>query len=129
MQREADRIKEQILTPMERFFRDKDRLSELFKAGLLSAEQFKRALERITEQYNVVTKSAEALNEEVAKPGGDFRQVQSFKRTLGVSAGDRVGTARRGAERKLLELMTKSEALLKQIRDNQGEPVLLKWEG
>lgn len=84
MQREAERIIEQTLTPMERFFRDKDRLKELFDAGLLSAEQVERALQRITDQLNRATEAAKGLSEQTPTidevKTGDFRQVDSIRR-------------------------------------------------
>lgn len=84
MRREAERIIEQTLTPLERFIRDKDRLSELFDEGLLSAEQFQRALQRITDQFNRAAEAAKGLSAETPSMDkvrtGEGRQVDSIRR-------------------------------------------------
>ena len=80
----AAQIIESVMTPLERNFRDKDRLKELFDAGLLSAEQLRRALQQITDEFDRATSAAAGLN--VASnlrtdPRlGEFRQVESIRR-------------------------------------------------
>lgn len=137
----ATRLIEQALTPLARFIRDKDRLLRALKDEGITQDQYNKALEQLAKNYREAAEAGKGFQEQIegiaaatatldaSSRRGDFRQVQSFKRTLGINAGDRVGAARRTAERKILERLKRFDDLLKDIRDNQREPVLLKWEG
>ena len=125
----AERLFDDTRTAAERYEIAIENLGEALKRGVIDKDLFDRAMERAEELRDRAAKSIAGItDDEETRRRGDFRQVQSFKRIGLTAAGDRVGAARRGAERKILELMKAFDDRLKEIADNQGDPVLLKWD-
>lgn len=128
MRREAERIRERNLTPLEQFIKAKDRLDEIFKNGLLQAQEYKRELERITEEYNRAAKAAEGLSnqtptvEEVKT--GDFQQVDSISRLA-------LQSVRSPSQRRLEEVMDRfdkhTQKSIEDFRRELQEGLPWKW--
>ena len=123
MRREAERIKEDILTPLERFVRDKDRLKALLDADLLTLDQYQLALKKIAEEFNRVTEAAKGLAKEtpsIDEPKiGEFRQVDSIRRLAlqGVRSGGAEGEANRLIEQLNEDFNRRMRELDERLRD------------
>lgn len=126
MQREAERIIEQTLTPFERRAQDLERLKEIFDAGLLSAEQYQRAIERIEDAFKAATKTAEELvdtqPDEPAKRGEFGSGSVSRVALQGVRS-----QAQNAVERRLSEMQRRFEKAMKDILEQQKQPHILQW--
>ncbi len=124
----AERLFDNTRTALERYEIEIGKLNEALERGVIDWELYQRGVRSAREALEGVSKSIEDVAGDEEARRGEFRQVQSFKRIGLASAGDRVGSARRGVERKVLGLLKRFDERLKQIRDNQSEPVFLRFD-